>query len=213
MRKIPYAAWFNLIVFGTAALYTLIELRPALRLAGVQFVRYGWLLKHPLSWQIGGWLWLLAIFAWMVLLVVLSWSYLPAHRVATMLQNGLMISAAPLVMAGVSIWMAALPVALAQPDAPTPLAPLVDALALGLLGAGLMLSGVVTTWIAIDLWRQALLARPWLLLPVVAGLLALPSPLLLPNGTLLLVSFVCWLIWCGWLAIRPRLPPAFAEWP
>jgi hypothetical protein len=171
------------------------------------------LLKHPLSWQIGGWLWLLAIFAWMVLLVVLSWSYLPAHRVATMLQNGLLISAALLAMAGVVVWMTGLPIALLQPDMANSLATLVDALALGLLGAGLMLGGAVTTWIASDLWRQALLARPWLVLGAAAGLLALPSPLLLPNGTLLLVSLACWLLWCGWLATRPRLPSPFSEWP
>jgi hypothetical protein len=45
--------------------------------AGDLGARQSWVQGNALQWQVGGWLWLLAIFSWMALLVVLSWSYLP----------------------------------------------------------------------------------------------------------------------------------------
>jgi hypothetical protein len=211
--KLKYAAGGSGVALLTAALYTLLVSNTGLRIVGVAFPRQAWLAAHPLQWQVGWWLWLVAIFGWMLLCVVMSWHYLPAHRVATMVQSGLLILAAGLAISGVIVWMAVLPVAFAQGAAANTLVPLVDALALGLIGAALMMAGSVTAWQALDLYAQKVLPRPWLFLPLLAGLTALPTPLLLPNPLLLYGTLICWLLWCGWLATRRELPSPFPEWP
>lgn len=211
--SLPYAARFAATVILLATLYTLLVIRPGIRIIGVLTPRQLWILDHPFQWQLGWWLWLVTIFSWMVLLVVLSWHYLPAHRVAGALQSGVMVIAAVLLIAGVTVWMGLLPVALAQFTEAALLTPLLDALALGLLGAGLMMAGAVTTWLVVDLMRLSVLSRAWLAPLAFAGLCLLPSPFLLPNPYLLLAGALCWLIGCGWLATRPRLPSPFVEWP
>lgn len=211
--QLPFAARFAVGAILTATIYTLLVMRAGVRITGVLAPRQFWILDHPLQWQLGWWLWLVTIFSWMVLLVALSWHYLPAHRMAGMLQSGLMVIAAVLLIAGVTVWMGMLPATLTEFAEAALLTPLVDALALGLLGAGLMMGGAVTTWLVVDLMRRSVLPRAWLAPLALAGLCLLPSPFLLPNPYLLLAAALCWLIGCGWLATRPRLPSPFVEWP
>lgn len=204
MSKVAYAARFASITFLLAALYTGLELRPGLHIVGVLIPRLAWVLNHPATWQVGWWLWLLAIFGWMGLLITLLWAYLPAHRVATMLQAGLIIIAVGLSIAGVLVWMQALPVLFRYKTIVNEMTPVLDALALGLLGAGLLLGGLVTSWIGWDLLRQRVLPRPWIALFLGAGLCALPSPWLLPSVFHLLAALLFWLISTIWLAARYR---------
>lgn len=211
--KIPYAARFATAAFLTAALYTWFQLRPGLPAPDAFPMRQAWMLNHQAQWNLGWWLWLLAIFSWMMLLTVLTWSYLPAHRWAGMLQSGLMVIAAVLAILGVTIWMAVLPLALAQGSAAAPLIPLVDGLAVALLNAGCFMGGAATAWVAVDLIRQGGLARLWLWLAVLAGLCLLPLPFLPLHPALLSASLCYWLLWCFWLSAHRRLPGAFSEWP
>ena len=199
-------------IFVVAGLYTALIMRIGLRIVGVPFIRQAWLLENPSLWQIGWWIWLLAIFCWMVLLIMLAWHLLPAHRVSAMIQSGLMLIAAVLTISGIIVWMVVLPVAIQMENAATYMA-LLDALALGLIGAGLMMGGIVTAWIALDLWRGGLLSRRWLALFIAAGLCAMPSPFLLPNNPYVFIAgLALWWIGCAWLATRPRMPSPFAEW-
>jgi hypothetical protein len=209
--KIQNAARFNTIIWLGALFITLFSLRPGLRITGVHFPRQGWIVDNLILWNWGWWLWLAAIFGWMWLLVALAWTYLPAHRVASMLQSGLMLIAAVLSISGVIVWMGVLPPAMMQETA-TMLVPLVDALALGLIGGGAFMGGAVTLWIGVDLYQQGVLPRPWLWLCLLTGLGALPTPFLLPFPYLLLAAALCWWIWSIYLALQPRLPSPFAEW-
>lgn len=212
--KIPYAARYNVLLCLAVLIATPWFLWPGLRIVGVQFLRQSWILEHSALWMAGWWLWLMAIFGWMWLLVALAWSYLPAHRVATMLQSGLIIIGAVLMIAGVIVWMGVLPVVMAHHDA-TLWILVLDAFALNLLGGGCLMGGIVTAWIGVDLYRQDDLRRSWVLLCILAGLCAMPSPFLLPLGIPfhLLPAFLCWLLWSGYLALLPRLPSPFAEYP
>ena len=72
----------------------------------------------------------------------------------------------------------------------TTLAPLVDALALGLIGGSALIGGAVTAWIGWDLYAHKALSRTWLCIG--AGLCALPTPLLLPFPYLLLLAALAW---------------------
>ncbi len=211
--KIPNAARYNAVIWLFILPLTLLFLLPGLRMMGVQFVRQGWILDHPIGWMVGWWLWLMAIFGWMWLLVTLSWTYLPAHRVASMLQSALLIIGAILLILGVIVWMGVLPAVVGQQDAETFIL-LVDALALNLLGAGSLMGGIATTWIGLDLYRQRLLARPWPLLCVFAGLSVIPSPFLFPLlfPYHLLLAILCWLCWSIYLALLPQLPAPFPEY-
>ena len=192
--QVPYAARFAMVAFLVAALYTRWQLPPG-------------------PWSLGGWLWLLALFSWMVLLTALTWSYLPAHRMAGSLQSGLMIIAAVLIIASVGVWMEVLPTAFAPTELVSSLTPLIDALALSFLGSGYFMGGVTTAWIAWDLMRQQVLPRPWLLLALFSGLCILLAPFFQFNPYLLLTSLFCWLAWCLWLSIQRRLPSPFSSWP
>jgi hypothetical protein len=209
--KVQQAARFNAICWPAVLFYTVFTMAPGLRITGVHFPRQGWIVENNFFWSSGCWFWLLAIFGWMWLLVALMWSYLPAHRLASMLQSGLMIIGATLAISGVTVWMAVLPPAMRQESA-TMLTPLVDALALGLIGGGAFMGGIVTLWIGLDLYRQGLLAQRWLALCLLAGLCALPTPFLLPFPYLLIVAALCWWGWALYLAFQSRLPSLYAEW-
>jgi len=211
--KIQIAARVNVIVWIALCLVTALWLLPGVRLVGVQFVRQGWILDHPTLWTAGWWVWLLAIFCWMWLLITLSWTYLPGHRVASMLQSGLLIMGALMLLIGVIVWMGLLPVVLGGEDAET-LIRLVDMFALSLLGAGSFMGGIVTTWVALDLYRQRVLARPWLVFCLLAGLSMIPSPFLFPLlfPYHLLLAAACWLCWSSYLALLPQLPAPFSEY-
>jgi hypothetical protein len=209
--KLRLAAAFSGITALVALAYSLLVLRPALRLIGVHFPRQAWLNDNPLLWQLGAWLWLLAIFGWMLVLVVVSWSYLPGHRIPTMLQGGLLTIAAVLAIAGVAIWMSALPWAMRQPDA-AQWSALVDVVALGLLGAGLLMAGLVSAWQAVDLARLNHLPVAWTTPMFLAGIAITPSPFLLPAGWQIAAGALLWVGWCFFLATRSAIPSAYSEW-
>jgi hypothetical protein len=210
--SVPNAARFTTVVFLGAALYTWLQMRPGLAAVGLAAERQAWLALHGPVWTLGWWLWLVAIFSWMWLLVALAWSYLPAHRMAAMLQSGLMIIAAVLAIAGVTVWMALLPSAVQLGDAASgvgeTLAPLVEMLAMSLISAGCFMGGLVTSWIAWDLIRQRVLRRFWLWL-----LLLAPAPFTALHSYPLAAALGLWLVGSLWLATRPRLPSPFSEWP
>ncbi len=210
--KLTNAARFNAVLLLAAISVTLILLSPGLRVVGVQFPRQGWVLENLFVWQLGWWLWLGAIFGWMWLLVGLQWTYLPAHRIASMLQSGLLLIGATLAIAGVVVWMGGLPVAMAQTEASVYIL-LVDTLALGLIGAGCFMGGIVTFWVGLDLYQQGVLPRLWVVLCLLAGLSAVPTPFLLPFPYHLLVAALCWWLWALYLALLPQLPSPFAEYP
>lgn len=215
--NVPNAARFTTVAFLGAALYTWLQMRPGLDFAGAFVERQTWLLLHSGVWRLGWWLWLLAIFSWMWLLVALAWSFLPAHRMAAMLQSGLMVIAAVLAIAGVTVWMAVLPVAFGLGDATAGaggnLALLVDMLAMGLISAGCFMGGLVTSWITWDLMRQKVLTRFWLWLLVLAGLALAPAPFIALHPYPLAVALCCWLLCTLSLSTRRRLPSPFSEWP
>ncbi len=211
--KIPYSARFASVAFLAAALYTWLQMQPGLSALSNISTRQTWVLNHAVQWGLGWWLWLSAIFSWMVLLVALSWSYLPAHRVAGTLQSGLMLIAAVLAIAGIIVWMDVLPIVLAQAELVNLLTPVIDAVALALLGSGCIMGGATTAWIAFDLLQQHVLSRVWLLLGIISGVCAFLAPFLLFNLYLLLIGLICWLTWCLWLATRRHLPSPFPAWP
>lgn len=215
--KIPYAARFAALAFLIAALHTSLQLPSGLipldpTLTGDLMVRQSWLLELALQWRVGLWLWLVAIFSWMVVLVVLTWNYLPAHRVAGMLQSGLMLIGAVLAIAGINVWMGGLPTLLATSIPDGQLVALVDVLARTLLGSGMMMGGITTAWIAYDLIQSKLLARGWVGLLLASGIGALLAPFFAFNMLVLGVTAFCWFLYCLWLATRRRLPNAFANW-
>lgn len=80
------------------------------------------------------------------------WRYSPAHRVPTMLQSGLIIISSVLAVVGILVWLAFLPVAVDLENAVN-IVPLLDAFALGAIGGGCLMGGIVTSWFCIDLLR------------------------------------------------------------
>ncbi len=220
--KLRYAAVFAAVAFAAAGAYTALLLRPALDLNRAQpvLLRGEWMLNNQATWTIGCWLWLLAIFSWMVLLVTLMWAYSPAHRVPTMLQSGLIIIGALLSITGVVSWMGLLPVALGNIEALAidalaqrgDLMRLVDGLALGLIGAGLFMGGAVTAWLSADLAQLDLLPWRWVLPGMAAGALAVPAPFILPSPWLPALACLSLVTWSLLLATRSEMPSAFPEW-
>lgn len=206
--KLIRAARFAGIALLIASLYTFFLLRPGLAMGREWPLRQEWLSANGAYWRLGGWLWLLSIFAWMVLLVSLVYTYTPVHRITTMLQNGLLLIAAVLLILGVIVWMSVLPDA-ANGD----WASFVDGLALTLLGAGLFMGGAVTAWMAADLATMGEMPWLWASPGIGAGLLALPSPFLLPQPLLLVVGLVSFLGWCLFLGSRRKIPRPFPEMP
>lgn len=209
--KVLIATRISLLAFILAATITFWKLAIGLAVTGVQIRRLGWIVENSVTWSLGWWLWMAAIFCWMWLLVSLSWGYLPAHRVQGMLQSGLMIIAATLAILGVIVWSSLLPI-IATRSGVADWLDWVDGLALALLGSALFMAGIVTAWIGYDLWRQEYFPSKWCVLHIAAGLLLVPSPFLFPFYWHLAVSLLFWLAWCAYLATRPQMPHAFPEW-
>lgn len=184
---------FSVFTLVVAILYSLLIIRPGLRIVGVSFPRQAWIMENNLLWNAGLWLWLVGMSGWMWVIVSLMWAYLPAHRIASMLQSGLVVIGATLAIAGVVVWMTALPATLRLPSV-NELLTLVDGLALGLLSAGTLMAGLETGWVAIDLMRFSPLRRIWVAVAALAGALMIPSPFLLPFPWHLLAAAVCWLV-------------------
>jgi hypothetical protein len=209
--KIRYAAMLSAASLLIAGLYTAAVMRKGLRIATVLLPRQVWIMDNTGSWSLGVWLWLLALFGWMVLLVTLMWSYLPGYRVSSMLQSGLITISAVLAVTGLVSWMAATPYA-ARLDQASFLMPLIDAFVLGLLGAALFMGGAVTAWIGWDLSRLDTLNVYWGVPAIAAGLLATLSPFALPMPWHLVISGILWLAWCLFLISRKEIPNAYSEW-
>lgn len=205
MNVIP-AARIGASTLGLMILFALFVLGEPLNVAGEWLGRSSWLAANAIPWMTGGWLALGSIFTWMMLLVTLIHRYLPAHRVVTMLQSGLMIISALLLIAGVIVWMNLLPRA---EDAAW--AAFVDGLALTFLGAGLFMGGVVTSWIAYDLGRYNFLSWPWVAPGIASGLVALPAPFLLPNRIVVMTAVTLFFVWTLFFAVRRSVPSAFPE--
>ena len=194
-----------------AGLYTATVLHKGLRIDAVLLPRQVWIQDNTGLWTLGIWLWLAALFGWMALLVTLMWSYLPGHRVSSMLQSGLIVIAAALGVAGLVIWMSAFPYIVKLEEAYV-MMPFVDKIVLGLLGAGLFMGGAATAWIGWDLAQEISLNWVWGAPPLIAGLLALPSPFVLPMPWLLAVAGLVWIGWSLFVATRREIPSAYAEY-
>lgn len=208
--KTPIAARFSMATLLAGLLYALTIMRPGLRIVGVSFPRQVWLAENPAIWALGLWLWLAAFFCWMWVIVSLMWEYLPAHRISSMLQSGLLIISATLAISGIVVWMAALPAVLPLQSV-SELLLVIDNLAFGLLGAGALMGGVVTSWVAVDLMRYSPLHRGWLAMAAITGALAVPSPFVLPFPWHLVAAALFWLIWVVYLGRMHRLPSAYPE--
>ena len=205
--KLSYAPLVAGLTHLVASVYAYVVMRPGLMMAEEWSARQIWLSGHAAAWQLGWWLWMLAIFAWMVFLVVVIWAYAPAHRVSTMLQSGLMLIAAILAVIGVLGWMAVLPQA-AKQGLDAGVVGLIDAAVLGLLSAALLMGGAMVAWLTLDLWRLGKLPLAWLWPGLAAGLCVIPSPLLLPAGWphLAIVGFALFIGWCIYLSMPAKWP-------
>jgi len=210
--KLSHAASFAGFISLIAIAFTVVLMRPGLRVEGVLLQRQEWLAQSALIWSAGWWLWLVAIFGWMVLLITLMWAYSPAHRVATMLQSGLILISAILAIIGVVVWMNLLIPATTHPDS-SGLVLLVDRLALSLIASAFFMGGAVTAWLGIDLMRLKKLPGSWLYPAIICGVCLVPSPFLLPKWPEpLLVGAFFWVMWTLFLTTRPSAPKVYAEW-
>ncbi|MDE0200239.1 MAG: hypothetical protein OXK78_18665 [Caldilineaceae bacterium] len=168
------------------------------------------------QWGMGGWLWLLAIFSWMVFLVVLKHRYSPVHRISTTLQSGLIGISATLLIVGVLVGMNrfGMPEVLngdPQFEALYIAEMVVEQLALAAMSAGLLMGGGVTTWVCIDLVLLRKLPTSWMVPGAVAGLLSVLTPLLTPELRHLLIALVAYCVWCLVLGLRGSLPEPYPE--
>lgn len=214
--KLIRAARIAGIAALAAGIYSLLALRP-FYLQSVQVQQASRLTEDSIwQWRLGGWLWLLTIFAWMILLVALKHYYSPVHRISTMLQSGLVVVGATLqivsVLAGMNLFGLTEILSDGQPVETFGIyLNLVEHFALTVLGAGLLMGGGVTTWICIDLVVLNKLPMSWMVPGAVAGVLSLLSPFLLPELRHLLVALLAYFVWCSILGLRVSLPSAYPD--
>ena len=213
--KLIRAARFAGITALAAGSYTIFFLQPlyAQLLDGSQ--QQSWFAEFLPRWTLGGWIWLLAILAWMTFLATFMYSYSPVHRVSTMMQSGLIIVAAVLLILGVLMGMIRLelnPFGAGGDLADSPLAfgqaSLVQ-IAMALLKAGLLMGGGVTAWISIDLALLGKLPRLWMAPGVIAGVVVLPAPFLGLSNWQLQIALAAFCFWCLILGIRRCLPETY----
>lgn len=164
---------------------------------------------------LGGWLWLLAISAWMTLIVTLMYSYSPIHRVTTTMQSGLTLIAAILLILGVLLAMNRLELAVASEGSFSAAAPIglmlasVEQIAIALLEAGLLMGGGVTAWISVDLALLGKLPALWMAPGVFAGLALVPAPILGLSTWQLLIALAGFFLFCLVLGARRTLPESY----
>jgi len=215
MRLIRAARGAGVAAFA-AGIYSLFILRQVYLLTGIAHNTRDLPEESLWQWGLGGWLWLLAIFSWMVLLVALKHYYSPVHRISSSIQSGLMVIAATLLIAGIVAGMNRIGLVYAlnadQPDGSiTAIEKIVELFALSLLEAGLLMGGGVTTWICIDLVVLKKLPVAWMVPGAAAGVLALFSPLLLPELRHLLIALFAYCVWCLILGFRTSLPAGYPD--
>ena len=168
------------------------------------------------QWELGGWLWLLAIFSWMILLAAMKHYYSPVHRISTNTQSGLTVISATLLIVSVLVGMNRFGLK-GVLDGSSPVETIaaagefVDYVALTILAAGLLMGGCVTTWICVDLVILNKLPVTWMVPGAVAGVLSLLSPFLLPEIRQLLVALLVYCVWCFLLGMRYSLPAAYPD--
>lgn len=214
--KLIRAARLAGIAALAAGIYSLLVLRP-FYLKSVQAHEASQLALDSIwQWRLGGWLWLLAIFAWMILLVALMHYYSPVHRISSMLQSGLVVVAATLliisVLTGMNLFGLTRILSDGHPVARLEIYQnLVEQFAMTFLGAGLLMGGGVTTWICIDLVILDKLPTSWMVPGAVAGVLSLLSPFVLPVLMHLLVANLAYFVWCSILGLRVSLPAAYPD--
>ncbi len=214
--KLIHAARFTGSTAFAAGIYSFLLLRPLFSQYGQTSGQQMAAEVSPLYLELGGWLLLLAIFAWMVFLVTVMHTYSPVHRISTNLQKGLLPISATLLIASVLVGMVR--VRLALPDltgdsaADVSLWPeLLVQIALTTLGAGLFMGGGLTAWICVDLVLLKKLPAKWMAPGAFAGILSLFSPLLLPNMLHLLAALIAYLAWCLVFGLKRALPPAYPD--
>lgn len=205
MKLIPLARFAALILLGVLA-YGLGLLAQPLAASGDWSARQVWLTENGGLWMLGGWLALAGVFGWMAFLVALMHLYSPAHRVATMLQSGLLLLSAGLLIGGVTVWMALLPGA-----ANGEWAAFVDGLALAFLGGGFFMAGATTGWLSVDLALLKKLPWPWMLPGIFAALCWLPAPFLLPTAPSILAGIALFGLWAAFWGSRSAPPPVYPE--
>ena len=214
--KLIRAARFAGITALAAGIYTILVLKPVyLRLIdGPQ--QQNWFGEVLPRWALGGWIGLLFILAWMTLLVTFMYSYSPVHRVSTVMQSGLIIIAAVLLILCVLVGMNRFELAAIGdgggklPDAPVAYwqEPGIQ-IALTFLKAGLLMGGAVTAWISIDLALLGKLPAMWMAPGAIAGVLVTPAPFLPPSTGQLLIALAAFCIWCLTLGVRRSLPDSY----
>ncbi|MCY3897753.1 MAG: hypothetical protein OXF86_04225 [Caldilineaceae bacterium] len=168
------------------------------------------------QWELGGWLWMLTIFSWMILLAAIKHYYSPVHRISTNAQSGLTVISATLLIVGVLVGMnrfglKGILVSNSPVETVAAAGELVDYIALTILAAGLLMGGCVTTWICVDLVILNKLPVTWMVPGAVAGVLSLLSPFLLPETRHLLVALLVYCMWCLFLGLRYSLPAAYPD--
>ena len=168
------------------------------------------------QWEMGGWLWLLTIFSWMILLAAMKHYYSPVHRISTSTQSGLTVISATLLIVGVLVGMNRLGLkGILEGDGPVEsiaaVGEFVDYIALTILAAGLLMGGGVTTWICVDMVILNKLPFSWMVPGAIAGVLSFLSPILLPEIRQLLVALLAYCAWCLVLGMRNTLPAAYPD--
>ncbi len=216
--KLIRAARFAGTTALAAAIYTFLVLKP-IYLRSDQALPQFELVEGTLAqWGLGGWLWMLATFAWMIFLAAMMHSYSPVHRISSIIQSGLLIIAATLLIVGVLVGMIRFELAEIGNAGTSPAGniaiwrSLIDQIALTILEAGLFMGGGLTAWICVDLVILGKLPLRWMAPGAVAGILALPSPLLLPESRPLMIALAAYCLWCLVLAIRTSLPAAYPDY-
>ena len=103
--KLIRAARFAGTTALAAAIYTFLVLRPIYLRSDLALPQFELVEGTLVQWGLGGWLWLLATFAWMIFLAALMHNYSPVHRISSIIQSGLLIIAATLLIVGVLVGM------------------------------------------------------------------------------------------------------------
>ncbi len=213
LMKLIYAARFAGVTFLAAGIYSMFVLQPiyGLMLEGQQ---QSWLVEVLPRWNMGGWLLLLSVLAWMTLLVTSMYNYSPVHRVSTIMQSGLIIIAAVLLMLGILVGLTRLEVLAAgigglTPPSTVPGIAFLDDSPLAVLKAGLLMGGGVSAWIGIDLALMGKLPPLWLAPQVIAGVVLVPAPFIGLSAWQLLIALAGLIVFCLVLGARRTLPASY----